>query len=219
MNLLVEGSAEKGVLVLAHGAGMAMDHCYLQQISEQLVNCGLMVVRFEFPYMAQRRGTGKRRLPDKMPVLEQCFLDVIEEVQQRYPELFSGSKNPLFLAGKSMGGRGATLIADQVAASAVFVYGYPFHSIKKPEVLRIEHLQQLRCEIHIFQGERDKLGNKAEVLTYPLSENVQLHWLIDGDHDLHPRVRSGFTQLQHLQSVINTVGRIVDAKMLSANCN
>ena len=216
MNLLVQGSGEKGLLILAHGAGMAMDHPFLQQVSTQLAVCGLKVIRFEFPYMALRRETGKRRLPDKMPILEQCFLDVVEEVQQRYENLFGQSAVPLFLAGKSMGGRVATMIADQVAVSAVFVYGYPFHSIKKPEILRIEHLQQLQSEIYIFQGERDKLGNKSEVLTYPLANNVKLHWLIDGDHDLHPRVRSGFTQLQHLQSVIKTIGQVVDSKNVSS---
>ncbi|OUS27478.1 hypothetical protein A9R01_14435 ['Osedax' symbiont bacterium Rs2_46_30_T18] len=210
MNLLVQGSAVKGVLVFAHGAGMPMDHPFMQQVSAQIAACELMVIRFEFPYMALRRETGKRRLPDKMPILEQCFLDVLDHLKKRNPELFNETAVPLFLAGKSMGGRVATLIADRVSASAVFIYGYPFHSIKKPEVLRIEHLQDVQSEIHIFQGDRDKLGNKSEVSTYPLSEKVQVHWFNDGDHDLHPRVRSGSTQLEHLESAVQIISRIVD---------
>ena len=210
MNLMVSGSGKKGLLILAHGAGMAMDHPFMQQLSEQLSACDLRVVRFEFPYMAARRITGKRRLPDKMPVLEECFIAVVNQLKLRYPKMFNENACPLYLAGKSMGGRVATLVAERLAATAVFVYGYPFHSIKKPAVLRIEHLRQIETKIYIFQGERDKLGNRPEVLAYPLSSNVKLHWLVDGDHDLQPRVRSGYTQLQHLQSVTKTIKHAVD---------
>ena len=39
------------------------------------------VVRFNFPYMTQIiRETGKKRPPDKMPKLEACYKEVIEQV-------------------------------------------------------------------------------------------------------------------------------------------
>jgi len=221
--LTVDGGAAKGVVVLAHGSGIAMDHEYMNNLSKLFNECGLKVVRFEFPFMAKRRSTGKKGFPDKMPVLLATYLAVIKEVLS-LPE---NDSLPLYLAGKSLGGRVATLIAaymhpttscsqlnstfselpitDKVTVNGVFVYGYPFHSIKKPAQLRIEHLLELATDVYIFQGSRDKLGTREEVLGYPLSQRVKIQWFEDADHDLKPRVKSGYTQKQYLKISAQTV--------------
>ena len=178
-----------------------MDHEFMNRLAKLLNEIGLQVIRFEFPYMAQRRVTGKRALPNKMPVLLDCYKQVIQNVLS----MPGGLDKPLFLAGKSLGGRVATMIADGSEAQEVFVIGYPFHPIKKPEKLRTEHLESIESSIVIFQGTRDALGSKEEVDSYALNSTVSINWLEDGDHDLKPRKRSGFSQEQHIASVVEKI--------------
>ena len=207
VNLLETGEPDKGRVILAHGSGMMMDHVFMEQISALLVGVGLQVIRFEFPYMAQRRVTGKRALPNQMPILIECYKQVVNAVN----EMANGDDKPLFLAGKSLGGRVATLVAGALEVRGGFVFGYPFHPVKKPEKLRTAHLQAISSSITIFQGTRDALGNIEEVKGYDLSGSVTIHWLEDGDHDLSPRKRSGFTQEQHMMTAVNHIAEIICA--------
>ena len=69
LDLLTEGPAAGPTIALAHGAGAAMDSDWMNDISAALASRGLRVVRFEFPYMQRRREDGKRRGPDRPPVL------------------------------------------------------------------------------------------------------------------------------------------------------
>ncbi|NRA18908.1 MAG: dienelactone hydrolase family protein [Oceanospirillaceae bacterium] len=205
MEMIVEGRAEKGVIILAHGAGMAMDHTYLQTLSDSLVGIGLQVVRFEFPYMQRRRETGKQLFPDKIPLLEQCYVDVYRQVRASQGE----NIKPIYLAGKSMGGRVATLIAEKLAVNAVFVFGYPFHPVGKPQTLRTAHLKEVSSNIYIFQGERDKLGGRDEVSHYSLDKKINIDWFDDADHDLIPRKRSGFTYQQYLSRIVSRIEVVI----------
>jgi predicted alpha/beta-hydrolase family hydrolase len=205
VQLLLTGEPLKGRLVLAHGSGMAMDHLFMDKLSNRLVEIGLQVIRFEFPYMAGRRVTGKRALPNPMPVLIDCYKQVVADVH----EMSVDDDKPLFLAGKSLGGRVATLIADDICSKGVFVFGYPFHPVKKPEKLRTAHLAEISTKIEIFQGTRDALGNFDEVKGYDLCNTVAVNWLEDGDHDLKPRKRSGYTQEQHVNSAIKRIAEII----------
>lgn len=191
-----------GTVLLAHGAGAGKDHPFMLAAESLLARAGLRVVRFNFPYMERRMADGVKRPPDRMPLLEQAFLDQIDNLSLKDDE-------PLYLAGKSMGGRVATHILEQSQARACFVFGYPFHPLKRPEKLRTEHLQSIARPVYIFQGVRDGMGSREEVVEYPLSSSVVLHWLEDGDHDLNPRKRSGYTQKQHLESVGNLIKGII----------
>ena len=175
-----------------------MDSDFMADVSVQLADQGLEVIRFEFPYMQKRRLDGKKRPPDRAPVL----ISYLEEMISEHADI----SVPLFLAGKSMGGRMATMLAENESVSAVFVFGYPFHPPGKPENLRVEHLKEVSTPVHIFQGSRDAMGNSDEVKTYDLSENVQVHWLEDGNHDLKPRKSSGLTQEEHLSTAVRLIG-------------
>ena len=205
MNLLEDGCGDKGVLIFAHGAGMPMDHLYMQQLVNCFVGLGLKVFRFEFPYMNSRRINGKQKFPDKLPVLEAHFIEVVAQIKQQLGS-YSG---PVYLGGKSLGGRVASLVADKLAAEAVFVVRYPFHPIKKPETLRVEHLKDLATPLHIFQGERDKFGTPGEVVHYSLSKSVSIYWFEDGDHDLRPRKKSGYSLDQHFSTLTRLVSAVV----------
>jgi hypothetical protein len=116
--------------------------------------------------------------------LLQCFRDAAAHWQDG---------RPLALGGKSLGGRMATMLADEIGAAAVVVFGYPFHPPDQPTRLRTAHLAELRTPTLILQGERDPFGTRAEVGGYRLSPAVRIHWLPDGDHSLEPRKASGRT--------------------------
>ncbi len=103
-------------------------------------------------------------------------------------------EGPLWIGGKSMGGRVATLLASQQACPGVVVAGYPFHPLKAPDKLRLDHWPTTGCPMLILQGERDPLGTREEVASYTLPVNARLAWLKDGDHDFKPRRSSGLTQ-------------------------
>ncbi|MCT4370608.1 alpha/beta fold hydrolase [Yangia mangrovi] len=183
MEFLVDGDAPgRPTLLLAHGAGTAMDSDFMARLAALLASEGLRVVRFEFGYMAQRRAGGSKRPPPKVELLQEEYRAAIEAL---------ACDGPLFIGGKSMGGRIASLIADDLFASGriagLVCLGYPFHPTGKPETLRTEHLAALRTPALICQGTRDPFGTCEEMAGYALSESIALHWLEDGDHDLKPR--------------------------------
>jgi predicted alpha/beta-hydrolase family hydrolase len=195
---LVDGpDAAPATLLLAHGAGAPMDSPFLQTIATGLAERGWRVLRFEFPYMAQARRLGQRRAPDRQPVLLQSWRDQVAR---------AADHGPLFIGGKSMGGRMASLVLDELAAAnpvlACLCFGYPFHPPGKPDALRIEHLQCLRYPCLVLQGERDTFGRRAEVEAYALSPAVQVQWIADGDHSFKPTKRSGFSESGNLQQAI-----------------
>ncbi len=198
MNYITNGDKGGNLLLLAHGAGAPMDSDFMNIVAEGVAKQGIQVVRFEFPYMQQRRLTGKKRPPDRLPVLLDCWQQVIGD--------WGGDEN-LIIGGKSMGGRMASLIAAQQRVRGLVCLGYPFHPAGKPDRLRTEHLPQITSPTLVVQGDRDKLGNRGEVASYDLPPDVRFRWLIDGDHDFKPRVKSGYTHQQHL---ITTVHAITD---------
>ncbi len=183
----------RSALILAHGAGAGMDSPFMETMSHLLAERGILVLRFEFPYMQQRRKTGSKRLPDRQPVLEAAWIQAIAEAKLTYPAV-----NHWYIGGKSLGGRIATLILAQADVCGCICLGYPFHPAGRPQKLRVNHLQTLKEPLLIAQGTRDKLGSQVEVVSYFLPQHIKWVWLEDGDHDLKPRVRSGFTHADHM---------------------
>lgn len=179
---------ERATLLLAHGAGAPMDSEFMNLLSDALAARGVRVLRFEFPYMAQRRAGGSKRPPNPMPALRESF-------QQHHASL--GSQ--VFIGGKSMGGRVATLMADELGAPGVICFGYPFHPPGKPERTRTEHLAGLATPALVVQGTRDPFGKPEEVADYELSAQLRVYWLESGDHDLKPLRSSGLSQQQLIE--------------------
>lgn len=177
-----------------------MESDFLTEVSQYLSRNGLQVIRFEFPYMQQRRRDGKKRPPDRAEKLLLAFRGVIAQFKDH---------KPLFLAGKSMGGRMATMLLSSSDARGCFVFGYPFHPQGKALTTRIDHFQDITQPVHIFQGERDSLGNKVDVTEYRLPPVIQIYWLADGNHDLKPRRKSGYTQQQHISSALSKMLSVI----------
>ena len=185
-------------LILAHGAGAPMDSQWMAEMAERLAVRGVNVLRFEFPYMAQRRRDGGKRPPNPQPVLLQCWREVFSEVRRHVA-------GPIAIGGKSMGGRMASLLADELGADALVCLGYPFYAAGKPEKPRVAHLAHVKTPTLIVQGERDALGNREAVEAYTLSPAIEVHWLVAGDHDLKPLKASGFSHAQHLEAAADRI--------------
>tara|TARA_Y100001951_G_scaffold49450_1_gene39006 strand:+ start:1031 stop:1708 length:678 start_codon:yes stop_codon:yes gene_type:complete len=197
--------AATATLILAHGAGAAMDSPFMQRMAQGLAARGVRVVRFEFAYMAQRRVDGRKRPPNPQAQLLQQWRDVHAQVRQRVA-------GPLAIGGKSMGGRMASLLADELGAAALVCLGYPFYAAGKPEKPRVAHLAELRTPTLIVQGERDALGNREAVAAYALSSAIDLHWLVAADHDLKPLKASGYTHEQHLDTAVQVVAEFLASR-------
>jgi uncharacterized protein len=180
-------------LVLAHGAGAPMDSPFMETIAEGVGAAGWRVARFEFPYMNRRRESGKGGAPDPGPVLMKSWLDTIERL---------GGPGDLVIGGKSMGGRIASMVADDAGVRGLVCLGYPFHPSGKPAQTRTKHLEKMKTRALLLQGTRDSFGKPEDVAAYKLSRAIRIEWLEDGDHSLKPRVRSGHTEAEHMRIAI-----------------
>lgn len=190
-------------LMLAHGAGAGMESSFMVQMAALLAERGVRTLRFEFSYMAAQREGGKRRPPPRADTLTGEYKEAVAAARALL------KPRQLAIGGKSMGGRVASYVADELHAAgsvqALVCIGYPFHPPNKPAQLRTAHLQEIACPTLIVQGERDPFGGKDEVLSYKLSPAVRLHWASDGDHDLGPRGGSGFTRKGNLAATADAI--------------
>ncbi|EJT83469.1 hypothetical protein PPS11_35155 [Pseudomonas putida S11] len=189
----------KGCLILAHGAGAPMDSGFMDEMAQRLAALGVAVVRFEFPYMAER--TGCRRQAAAEPA-----------------EGVAGMLARGVPAGATFG-RGQAGGGWQVQWAGAWPACWPmnwkrmhwcawaiqFYAVGKPEKPRVEHLAELKTPTLIVQGERDALGNREAVAGYALSPAIEVSWLVAGDHDLKPLKASGFSHEQHLQAAAEKV--------------
>ena len=199
--LLCNGPAKAATtIVLAHGAGAPMDSPFMEFFAKGLGTRGFRVVRFEFPYMASKRVTGKQKPPDREPVLRETWMRVIEKL----------ARDGLVIGGKSMGGRIASLIADKAGVAGLVCLGYPFHPVGKPDKLRVEHFQTIKTPTLIVQGERDPFGTREEVAGYKMSAAVRILWMQDGDHSFKPRKSSGRTENQNWETAIGEIVKFLE---------
>ncbi len=179
------GSA--ATLVLGHGAGAGQTSEFMVDFATSLASHGLDVVTFNFPYTEQRR-----RLPDPQPVLESCYRTVLAQVAAD-PVL--GSR-PLFIGGKSLGGRISSHVAaapdaDQTDSppwserlKGLVFFGYPLHPPAKPQQLRVSHLSRITVPMLFIQGAKDAFGTPAEIQAFidVLPSPCTLHVVEGGDH-------------------------------------
>ncbi len=205
--MLTDGPARpRARFLFSHGAGAPMDTPFMDAIAEGLAAAGIQVLRFEFPYMAKRRDDGKRRGPDRMPVLLESWRTTLAGL----PPLGI----PTLIGGKSMGGRAAaTFAADPDNAElidGVVCLGYPFHPPAKPENTRIEPLRAAQHPTLIAQGERDRFGTPQDVKSYGLAAPVEIIWIPDGDHSFVPRKSSGRTESENIQLAVRDVTAFIE---------
>ena len=197
---LQDGKVGDPIFIFAHGAGAGMTHPFMESMARAIAKGGIHVVRFNFPYMEKHLTDGRKRPPDRAPILLDVYREVIDDFY---------SDVPIFIGGKSMGGRMASLIAEKAEVSGLICLGFPFHPPGKPENFKGDHLQSLSIPSLIIQGERDTFGKRAEFQHFDLSKTIQTQFITDGDHSFKPRKSSGLTEHENLLRAAHLVQRFI----------
>jgi len=165
-------------LILGHGAGAGQHSPFMVEFAQALAALGLDVVTFNFLYTEQQR-----RLPDRAPVLEDCYRAVIDAVRGS----LESARRALFIGGKSMGGRMATHVAagdPSLPVAGLVLLGYPLHPPGQPQKLRDAHLPSVRRPMLFVQGSRDVFGTPGELapILARLAPAPAVHLIDGGDH-------------------------------------
>jgi predicted alpha/beta-hydrolase family hydrolase len=187
-------------LVLGHGAGADQCHPFMVHMAERLAARGVTVVTYNFAYTEKGR-----RLPDPAPKLEGCAAAAIA-----FARGGARAGEPLFVGGKSMGGRIASQVAargDAGALAGLVFLGYPLHPPGKPEKARSAHLPDVRAPMLFVQGERDAFGTPGEIapLIAGLARGTRLHAVAGGDHSLTVPRRGGLAEDVVLDGVADAI--------------
>ncbi len=189
----------KLTIALAPAAGQSLKVEFMAHMAESLGQIGLRVARFNFPYMAERDITGRRRAPDAEPVLLDTWRTVISQL----------GADRLFIGGKSQGGRTAAMVADECHVPGVVCLGFPFHPTAKPDHYDATPLNVIQAKTLVMQGEWDTFGDKAEVGSYSLSPHVQFKWMKEGDHSFQPPKESKRTREENWTLAARLIGRFI----------
>jgi predicted alpha/beta-hydrolase family hydrolase len=164
----------RAMIVLAHGAGAGQEHPWMVGMANGLVERGLRVLTFNFPYVE-----AGRRTPDRSEVLIACFRAVVALARKEL-----AGQGALFIGGKSLGGRMASHLAaeGEPGIAGLICLGYPLHPPGRPEQLRVSHLPQIKLPVLIVQGSRDAFGTPEEIRKNVTAIPVELEVIDGGDH-------------------------------------
>jgi hypothetical protein len=178
---------------------------FMATFASLLAARGIAVARFEFGFMRARAESVRRPAPKAETLVE----------EYRAAVAAAGKPKKLLVGGKSMGGRVASLLADELfdagRIAGLVCIGYPFHPPGKPAQLRTAHLEGLRCPALFVQGTRDPFGTREEVASYGLSPAITFAWIEDGDHDLKQRRAMGHPPGDGLRAAADAVAAFAAA--------
>jgi predicted alpha/beta-hydrolase family hydrolase len=181
--------------VLAHGAGGGQKTPFMVKCGRGFAARGVSAATFDFPYMKARKS-----VPDRPPVLEQSWREAVDAAKAAFGSL------PLFIGGKSMGGRISSHIASQGCdgiAGLVFL-GYPLHPPGKPDQRRDAHLPAIAEPMLFVQGSRDAFGTSAEIAALlPSLQRATMHTVAGGDHSFKVSGRKDDGLDEILDSVVS----------------
>ena len=197
--LLQKPADAKAGYVFAHGAGAGMDHAFMAAIAEGLAERDIATLRFNFPFMEQ----GSKR-PDSPNVAHAAIRAAVAEAARQMPGV------PLFAGGKSYGGRMTTQAqaAEPLPGlKGIVLAGFPLHPAGKPSTERAAHLASVKLPMLFLQGTRDALADLDLITqtTTSLGKRATLQIVDGADHAFHVLVRSGRTDVQVRDELLNTM--------------
>ena len=167
-------------MVIAHGAGGPMYSPFITHFHSELARNGILTVKFNFPYME-----AKKKIPDRMDILKRSYARILEDIKSRpHPP------GRIFVGGKSMGGRVASMLAaDGANVGGLFFLGYPLHSPGNFGTLRDEHLYRIGKPMLFVSGTKDTFARKdlLETVLGKIGSNAQVLWVEGGDHSFKGR--------------------------------
>jgi uncharacterized protein len=196
--LLVRPPTARWLLVLGHGAGAGMTHPFLESLAEELAEAGVGTLRYQFPYVEERR-----RVPDKPEVLISTVAAAIDRARETAPEL------PLLAGGKSMGGRMSSQASAQGLLEPVkglVFFGFPLHPPNRPGTKRAEHLAKVNVPMLFLQGTRDTLADLTLLgpICEKLGSRATLHIIPEGDHSFHVLKKAGKPDAEVIKELAET---------------
>ena len=196
--LLVRPPSAQWLLVLGHGAGAGMAHPFLEQLAAELANTGIATLRYQFPYMEERR-----RVPDRPELLLATVAAAVRLAAEAAPGL------PLLAGGKSMGGRMTSQAAAENLLDPVkglVFFGFPLHPPNRPGTKRAEHLAKVSIPMLFLQGTRDTLAdlNLLRPICANLGSRAMLHIIPEADHSFHVLKKSGKTDAEVMTELAQT---------------
>src|SRR4029079_2237757 len=140
----------KCIMTLAHGAGAGMNHSFMIALAKSLSEVEITSMRFNFPFTENKKGR-----PDPPAIAHKTIETAISKAKELFPEL------PLFVAGKSFGGRMTSQYLSahhDASVKGIIFYGFPLHPPGKPSIERAEHLRDVKIPMLFLQGTRDELA-------------------------------------------------------------
>jgi hypothetical protein len=197
--ILLRPADARCLLVLAHGAGAGMRHSFMEEMAEELAGAKVATLRFNFPYMEQRR-----KVPDRAPVPTEAVLAAVRSAAKVAPDL------PLFAGGKSYGGRMSSQAASDNSLPNVrglVFFGFPLHPPDQPSTKRAEHLARVKLPMLFLQGTRDKLADLSLLrpICAKLGSRAPLHIIETADHSFHVLKSAGKTDAEVMREMARTV--------------
>jgi predicted alpha/beta-hydrolase family hydrolase len=197
--LLLAPDKAKACYVLAHGAGAGMTHPFMAAAATGLRDRGIATLRYQFPYME----SGSRR-PDAPSVAQAAVRAAVSAANARLPDV------PLIAGGKSFGGRmtSQAQAAEPLAnVRGLAFLGFPLHPAGKPSIARAGHLFEVRIPMLFLQGTRDALADPTLIaqITGALKDRATLIQFEDADHSFHMPARTGRTDAQVLDAMLDAL--------------
>ena len=202
--LLVRPAKSQRLLVLAHGAGAGMSHPFWGKLSGELAAVDIATLRYQFPYMEQRR-----RIPDAPAILIATVVAAVRAASEAAPGL------PLFAGGKSMGGRMTSQAAAQGPLQGVkglVFYGFPLHPPNRPGTSRADHLAKVTVPMLFLEGTRDAFADLKLLrpICTKLGKLATLHIIEGADHSFHVPKSSGRSDVEVLRELVETTASWTD---------
>lgn len=148
---VTEPKKMKAIFTFAHGAGAPMNHPFMTTMSKELASLGIGTLRFNFPYMENKKGR-----PDVPAVAHQTIEVAANYLYKEYPG------TPIFLSGKSFGGRMSSQYLSKSAPDfvrGIAFFGFPLHASGSPSIERADHLKDIKVPMLFLQGTRDSLAD------------------------------------------------------------
>lgn len=142
-----------GVMTLAHGAGAGMNHPFITTLAASLAEKGITTLRFNFPFTENKKGR-----PDVPAVAHKTIEAAIRNAEKQFPKL------PLFISGKSFGGRMSSQYLathNNAKVKGIIFYGFPLHAPGKPSMERGDHLKEVKQPMLFLSGTRDEFATLA----------------------------------------------------------
>jgi predicted alpha/beta-hydrolase family hydrolase len=197
--LLMRPDNARACFVVAHGAGAGMTHPFMETVATGLCDRGIASFRYQFPYMEK----GSKR-PDAPAVAHAAVRAAVGEAARLCPGL------PLIAGGKSFGGRmtsQAQAIAPLPGVRGLAFLGFPLHPPGKPSTTRAAHLSELKIPMLFLQGTRDEFAEMSllEPVVKGLGGLASLHVVKEADHSFHVLARSGRTDREVMNEVLDAL--------------